>query len=177
MRHATITIVISMLVAGCTADLKRVHSPELQAITPRQAQKWAGATASRPIVSETTAPGFWQLHSSLSSPDSMRDGILDTISVAPDPSMVDQYILVDLGQTCLVNEVEMLHPPGDGYPRRYRIDVSGEHNFPYELRFVGEGKEGCSTATLRKPVRCRFLRITLLERCDSCWAVSELQVR
>ena len=106
----------------------------------------------------------------------MLDGVPDTAATGNDPRAKDQYILVDLGRMVKVHQVDQLHVPLDGYPLRYRIDTAGEHNFPYALAFVGRGAPGQSSAILHKPVRCRFLRITLLDVSVHSWSVGELEI-
>ena len=167
---------ISVLVAGCGADLRRVHTPDLLTVDEHLARKCAGGCVRPGAKSTVTAKPTWQLHSTLEAPQSMLDGDTESVSIAADPGRKDQYILVDLGRMCWLQKVTQTHPGDFGQPRRYRIDVAGEHNFPYKLQFVGEGYPGCSVAVLRRPVQCRFLRITLMETCEQAWAVAELDI-
>lgn len=159
---------------GCTRDLKRVHTPELWNIDEQTARRAAGVA---PTDGAPSAPlAITQIHSSLDPIDALTDGDTAKVATAKMPASRDQYLLIDLGEISTVHRVTQLHPPEGGWPARYRIDVAGEHNFPYDLAFVGEGERVQSVATLKKPTRCRFLRVTLLTPSEKPWTVAELRV-
>lgn len=118
---------------------------------------------------------IWR-HASLEPVEAIFDGDDATAATARHPESKDQYILIDLGCMTKVTAVRQRHGDSNGYPCRYRIDTAGEHNFPYEAAFVGPGSADESVACFRKPRKCRFLRITLLEPGPSPWTVTELTV-
>lgn len=161
---------------GCTADLKRVHTPDLLKVTTAEEKKWQGSDAV--VVDGSILPKReqWQVHTTLVPAAAITDDSSESFASAPSPESKDQYVLVDLGEVVTIRQVVQNHAQPDGYPRRYRIDVAGDHNFPYSLRFVGRGQPGQSIATFNRPVQCRFLRITLLEPTDSQWNIGDLWI-
>lgn len=169
-------VILVVLAGGCIADLKRVHTPDLLNVTDKQARKWAGGTNFEPVESMVPARQNWQIHSSLKPIEALTDASTASFAQAPLPDSRDQFILIDLGEVVTIRQVIQAHPRVDGYPRRYRIDVAGDHNFPYSLRFVGRGSPGQSIAVFNRPVQCRFLRITLLETGPDAWNVGDLWV-
>lgn len=159
---------------GCVADLKKVHAPDLLTVTEREARK---ARPGRPWLDEGPSHPIYQVHSSLVPLQALTDGDETTAASAADPSRKGQYILIDLGCMTSVKQIVQAHGTASGFPRRYRIDAAGDHNFPYTLVWTGCGSESLSIAALRRPIRCRFLRLTLLETHEAPWSVCELWVR
>jgi hypothetical protein len=174
MRRAVVGILVTAI--GCTADLQRVHTPDLLKVDPKTAHRYRGLDPQTVPAGAAVPLPVSRLYTSLSDRDLMRDGDPVTAAVAPDAAAKDQFILVDLGTVQRVQCVRQDHAPADGYARRYRIDAAGDHNFPYTLEYVGAGDSGASIAVFRKPIRCRFLRITLLEPAETAWNVAELTV-
>lgn len=166
---------VPFLNAGCSPDLRRVHTPELLADpkppSPHKLPK---------VTTEARVPPTcdWTIYSSLNPPEVIADGNFKTVAVAPLPDSRDQFILIDLGQECTLGKVTQIHPGEcvDGFPARYRIDSAGSHNFPYSLVWVGSGTPGSSVAVLARPITCRFLRITLMEPTGTAWAISDLVI-
>lgn len=168
--------VILLVTLGCRADLSKVHTPDLLAVSEQQQRKWVGLKHPRGASLDLPSPTAWQVHSSLTPRLHLHDDDETTYAVAADPASKDQYVLIDLGCMATIHQVTQTHVES-GCPLRYRIDVAGGHNFPYSLRFVGEGTPGMSVANLRKPVQARFLRITLLECGSHPWTVGEIAIR
>lgn len=167
----------AILGTACSRDLARVHTPELLTVDDASAMAHGPGTGpSRTDGSQVPPKSEWKIYTSLSERNHLSDGQIMTVAFAPRPSSKDQYLLVDLGSVTTVSEVVQIHSSPNGYPRRYRIDVAGEHNFPYELAFVGEGVAGSSRAAFKKPASCRFLRVTLLDTSDHPWDVAELEI-
>lgn len=171
---------------GCAADLKRVHTPDLLAVSEAEATRHAAGSpggpaetgkASSSVISNVPARETWKVYTSLGDRDAMFDGKSDTAALSQAAGARDQFVLIDLGQMCVVREVIQLHAGTAGFPRRYRIDVAGEHNFPYSLAYVGDGNPLRSAAVLRRPRECRFLRMTLLETSSDPWDIAELEIR
>lgn len=173
-RGILICLVVS---AGCVADLKRVHTPDLLTVDEHRAAKLARRVPSEVAAHVVSAKECWQLHSSLLDPMLMVDGNDSTQAISGDPQRRDQFVLIDLRQVCKVQQVIQFHAAADGHPKRYRVDVAGEHNFPYTLTYIGGGECGQSRAVFAKPVECRFLRITLLEPSEATWDIAELEIR
>lgn len=165
-----------LLLAGCSPDLKRVHAPDLWTVNPKVAAKLAQRKV---VLGDTDVPPAeeWKVYTSLAVPAHLTDGDVATVAVAPNAASKEQSILVDLGRLSIVQHVVQAHPSEVGFPKRYRIDVAGEHNFPYRIEFVGEGSPNETITTFAKPVCCRFLRITLMEPCGDPWSVAELSIR
>lgn len=174
MHRAIVGILVTAI--GCTADLKRVHTPDLLKVDPETAYRHRGLDPQTIPPTAGVPHPVCRLYTSLAERECILDGDLSTAAVAPDAAAKDQFILVDLGAVQRVYCVRQRHAPPEGYPHRYRIDAAGDHNFPYDLQFVGAGEVGESTAVFRKPVRCRFLRITLLEPAATAWNVAELTI-
>jgi hypothetical protein len=162
---------------GCTADLQRVHTPDLLKVSNAEAKKWRGSDEEIHSSAALPARSTWQLHTTLEPAAAILDDSPSSFAQAVLPASKDQYVLVDLGELVTIRQVIQDHADPDGYPRRYRIDVAGDHNFPYTLRYVGNGSPGQSVATFKQPVQCRFLRITVLEPSDVAWNISELWLR
>lgn len=161
---------------GCTKDLQRVHTPDLLTLDAPQ------TTSARNVAfglnaSEITHPSQWVIYSSLRNSDHLTDQTLETIAYSDRPEMKDQYILIDLGELCEITQVTQIHPPEGGFPRKYRIDAAGEHNFPYSLAYVGTGAPARSDGVFASTIRARFLRITLLETSEEPWRVAQIEVR
>lgn len=176
----------ALIACGCSADLTRVHTPDLLAVSEAEATRHAAGSpggqeesgnASSSVLSNVTARETWKVYTSLGDRDAMLDGKPDTAALSQAAGARDQFVLIDLGQMCAVREVIQRHAGNAGFPRRYRIDVAGEHNFPYSLAYVGEGNPLRSTAALRRPRECRFLRVTLLETSSDPWDIAELEIR
>lgn len=169
-------LLLGFALLGCTADLKRVHTPDLLAID-EGALPPPSATVAASETSQVTAPSEWRIYSSLRDWTHLADNSLETVAFSERPQSKDQYILIDLGQVCALSQVTQIHPESGGFPRRYRIDAAGEHNFPYSLVYLGNGTSGRSEAALTRGVNARFLRITLLEAGEEPWQVTELEIR
>jgi hypothetical protein len=160
---------------GCTADLQRVHTPDLlepDGFARRRLPRRMTAGRNLPITTKDS----WKLYSSLHPLSSLTDYERTTVASAPDPRAKDQFILVDLGVRCTIREITQVHPENSAYPHRFRIDVADDHNFPYYLVHVGPGSADASIALLTRATTCRFLRITLLEPTDEPWTVAELEI-
>jgi hypothetical protein len=56
------------------------------------------------------------------------------------------------------------------------VDTAGEHGFPYTLQFLGSGQPDETNAIFTRPVRARFIKITVIEDSATPWVVSELVV-
>jgi hypothetical protein len=167
---------LGFITLGCTADLKRVHTPDLLAVGDREVSP-ASSVEIASGTSQVTAPSEWRIYSSLRDWAHLTDDSLETVAYSDRPESKDQYILIDLGQVCELSQVTQVHPESGGFPRRYRIDAAGEHNFPYSLVYLGNGSPGRSQALLSSKVKARFLRITLLEFGEEPWQVTELEIR
>lgn len=165
-----------LLLCGCFgADLRKVHLPDLLEVDARTAK---AAAPGEPLdrTKWPAAKAVRQMHSSFLNPDAMFDGDPATVAIVRDASSKDQYVLLDLGCMAKVRVIRQLHSVPEGFPQRYRIDVAGDHNFPYEAAFVGCGTPGESIATFRKAQSCRFIRITLLEPGPEAWNIGELAI-
>lgn len=149
-----------------------MRTPDLWSLSPAQVKKARPGTEPQGGVSLPIA----QAHSTLEPLEALTDGDMGTIASAPMPLARDQFVLVDLGATCDVFRVVLRVPEGAAPVGRVRIDAAGSHNFPYQLVYVGEPNRAGMNAILRKPARCRFLRITLLEPSGEPWTLSEIQL-
>lgn len=167
-------IALSLLI-GCTADLQKVHTPDLLNVTgpPGRLPNTLKATGRTPAV---PPKADWRIYTTLIPWEDFIDDDPATAAAALEPQSKDQFVLIDLGRVCRVQSIRQLHPGGSGFPVRYRIDAAGDHNFPYTLIHLGVGADGESIAALPQPVACRFLRITLIEPGDHPWALAELDV-
>lgn len=166
------------IVSGCARDLTRIHAPDLFHV--RESDAARRSSLARPPLSQRSLPippgKQWQVHSTLSPRAALHDEDPNSVAIAPRPASLDQYVLIDVGCLADFSSVTQEHGETGGHPKRYRVDVAGEHNFPYDLVYVGPGESTRSIASWKRPVRARFLRITLLEPCDQPWSIAEIIV-
>ncbi|QDU64702.1 hypothetical protein Pan216_55930 [Planctomycetes bacterium Pan216] len=190
-----------VVVAGC-ADLARTHAPDLLSVAVNPKRSSSTAIAAKQPRDHATEKGDpsgplryvsakfsesdsvdkqelsrdWLAYSSLDEPSNAFDGQNVTAAIAPRSEAKIQFLLIDLGEMRRVREVVQLHGP-KGAPGRYRIDIAGDHNFPYRLVHVGEGESTASQAHFDHVEECRFVRITLLEPTREAWTIRELTIR
>jgi hypothetical protein len=167
--------IIAMCVIGCTADLQRVHTPDLFTVSERDAKR--AMRGGRRTMSHIADREHWAIYGSLEPIEATIDLDPSTVAVPKAPESKDQFLLLDLGCLSDFNEVAMTHPDDHRHPRRLRVDVAGDHNFPYELAYTGDGSPRETLITLPRTIRARFLRITVLDVGPSGWAVNELSLR
>ena len=168
--------VCSILAGGCAGDLKIVHTPDLWTLDAKAEQKARPGNRPQSTSTPATAFGIARLYTSLLPVQALTDADPETIAAAPDPAAKDQFILIDLGCMRTISQIRMLHDAEGGHPQKYRVDVAGEHNYPYSLVLVDQGTPGETVGVLRKPALCRFLRVTLLCPSEDPWRVRELTI-
>jgi hypothetical protein len=165
-----------LALSGCGPELRPRTDQDLLRIDPKEAARLADVRFTpdySPCVTERTA---WQTHTSLSNREALTDGDLGTAATSSDDHRQGEWILVDLGRPCHLQRVHQRHPAAGGEPPRYRVDVAGDHGFPYSLEFVGCGEPGESVAVFPRPVDARFIRLTVIEDSAAAWQVSELVI-
>lgn len=175
-RWSTLVLLVSGILLGCTADLKKVHVPHLLVVTPNEEVRYSAPAKPPTYRATATDKSGWRVYASLSEPEFLADNDPTTATSAPDPLTKDQFILIDLGAVSTFGKVIQRHADEAGFPKKFRIDVAGEHNFPYTLAYIGYGCSGATTAVFRQPACCRFLRITLLEPTETPWSVAEIDL-
>lgn len=165
-----------LALSGCGPELRPRTDQDLLCVDPKEAARLADvrfAADYSPCVTDAPA---WQIHTSLANREALADGDLGSAAISADDHRQGEWILVDLGRPCHFQRVHQRHPAEGGAPPRYRVDVAGDHGFPYTLQFVGSGELGESVAVFPRAADARFIRITVIEDSAAPWRVSELVV-
>ncbi|MER3415786.1 MAG: hypothetical protein C4297_06180 [Gemmataceae bacterium] len=166
----------SLLALFSCAELERRREPDLLHLRRSEVARLSRPARLANYVPQVTAKNSWRIHSSLAPVAALADGDPSSSAGSAGPCQPSQWILVDLGDDCLFQQVIQWHP-AESWPPRFRIDVADQRGFPYELVYLGTGTADCTTAILAHPVRARFVRITTLEAAPRPWGVSELEIR
>ena len=178
-RHSSLFgLIVSALLtcAGCGGQLRPVKHAELQALGETAQPQGRSPAVRENYRGVVTEQSQWRGYFCTGSGAAAVDDDVDTAVVTPPEHGSDVWLLIDLGENCRFQTVQLRHPDGTAAAKRYRIDVADQRGFPYRLVWAGPGQSDESAAILRRPVEARFIRITVLEESAPRWGVSEVEV-
>jgi hypothetical protein len=176
MRRLLATSIILLAGTGCRGEFEIRKDPDLWQVDPRQARRLEAPRVDPGYIAQVSDRSSWQIHTSLHARDALTDNDLTTLSCSQDDHRQGEFILVDLGCVCSFQMVRQVHPSGSGQPPRFRVDTAGDHGFPYTLQFLGTGQPHETLAIFTRPVKARFIKITVIEDAADPWCVAELAV-
>lgn len=177
MRSIRLILVPALLLfSACTGDLQPIRPVDLFEVPMSAVPQGEHPKIAPGYVADVTSHEVWTVHGSLTDLGHLSDRDHETSAVTPPELGNQQWLLVDLGRPCRFQGVRQVHAPGDGIPRRYRIDLAGPKGYPWKLGFVGAGNADVSEAVFRKPFEARFFRITVIDEGPVRWGVAELEL-
>lgn len=176
MRKIFVATACLLAWSGCGPEFEMRKEPDLIPIDPKRAEALRNIHVDRHYAARVSDRADWQVHTSLANRIALTDGDSATIATTTGEPHITEWIMIDLGCVCHFQNIRQVHPADGGQPPGYRIDTAGDRGFPFTLQFVGTGDPGESVATFPDAVDARFIRITVIDKCDTPWRVGEVEV-
>jgi hypothetical protein len=176
MRNSFTAAIVLVLACGCSDEIRVRKEPDLLRVDPKEAQRLRDVRIEPASAARVSERSNWQVHTTLGNRLALSDGDPQTVAASTREHRKGEWVLIDLGCLCRVQNVRQDHPSDGGQPPSYRVDTADETGFPYTLQFVGSGQSGSSVATFPRAVDARFIRITVMDDSAQPWAISELDV-